>query len=334
MNTPNLTDTPHSTEEATEHRSNPVFRYFIGALCVLAILLFSISFTVKEGRESVVLRFGEPVRVAGNAGLHFKAPWPVERVREIDIRSRSISTPHTELLTRDRKNIVLMTGAAWRPSDPVLFYRAVPSLEDADEKVIGLLVNSTIAVFGRYDLSALVSTDKETLKISDIEQDLLRAVNEVSQSKYGIEIIHAGFKRVSLPEQNVIFVLEQMRAERRQFAEQFRADGKLQAAQIRSAADLEAARILADANARAARILGQAEADAAEIYAQAHNADPEFYRFIRSVESMGETLGENAIVMLRTDTAPFNLLTEPERTLQGSVSDTERTAAPIQGEIE
>lgn len=312
MNTSDSISSPTPDDLVLKDRSLAISRYFIGGFCVLAILLFSISYTVSEGRESIVLRFGEPVRVVQHAGLHFKAPWPVERIREIDARSRSISTPHTELLTRDRKNIVLMTGAAWRPSDPVLFHRAVPSLQDADEKVIGLLVNSTIAVFGRYDLSALVSTDADTLKIWQIEQELLHAVNDVAKSKYGIEVIHAGFKRVSLPEQNVTFVLEQMRAERRQFAEQFRADGNLQAAQIRSSADLEAARILAEANAEAARILGEAEAEAAAIYAKAHNADPEFYSFMRSVESMRETLGENSTVLLRTDTAPFNLLTERE----------------------
>ncbi|MEM6898304.1 MAG: protease modulator HflC [Pseudomonadota bacterium] len=312
MTTPISSNAIKPKDLSKQARSATVSRYFIGSACILAILLFSISYTVSEGRENVVLRFGEPVRVAKRAGLHLKAPWPVERIREIDTRNRSISTPHTELLTRDRKNIVLMTGATWRPSDPVLFHRAIPSSEDADERVIGLLVNSTIAVFGRYDLSALVSTDENTLKIEEIEQELLNAVNDVATSKYGIEVIHAGFKRVSLPEQNVSFVLEQMRAERRQYAEQFRADGNLQAAQIRSSADLDAAKILAEANAEAARILGAAEAEAAGIYAKAHKADPEFYSFIRSVESISDTLGENAIVMLRTDSAPFNLLTDRE----------------------
>ena len=295
----------------SDRRADFLLRYAVGGFCVAAIILFSVCFTVREGRQGIILRFGEPVRITDHAGLHFKAPWPIERVKEIDLRSRSVSTPQTELLTRDRKNIVLMTGAAWRPSDPVLFYRALGSAEEADKKISGLMVNAVIAVFGRYDLSALVSTDADTLQVEAVERDVLDAVNDVTVGKYGVEVIHAGFQRVSLPEQNVTFVLEQMRAERRQFAAQFRADGQLQAAQIRSAADLEAAKIVAEAEEQAARILGRAEAEAAEIYAQAHQSNPEFYEFVRSLDGLQNTLGAEASITLRTDAAPFRLLIDP-----------------------
>ena len=309
-------------------RSNAL-RYLVGALCVAATVLFSVGFTIREGRQGVVLRFGEVVRVTDRAGLHFKAPWPVERVVEIDGRSRPISTPQTELLTRDRKNIVLMTGAAWRPSDPVLLYRALGSVESADEKIVGLIANATIAVFGRYDLSALVSTDQATLQVERVEKDVLDTVNQVARSRYGIEVVHAGFQRVSLPEQNVTYVLEQMRAERRQFAARFRAEGQLEATRIRSQADLDSAKLLADAREQAARILGRAESDAAQIYADAHKSDPAFYRFVRSLEGLGKTISADTVVTLRTDAEPFNLLVDsgvasPRQPTQANRSDATR----------
>ena len=175
----------------------------------------------------------------------------------------------------------------------------------------GLIVNAVIAVFGRYDLSALVSTDADTLQVENVERDVLNTVNEIAQDKYGVEVIHAGFQRVSLPEQNVSFVLEQMRAERRQFAASFRAEGQLQATEIRSAADLEAAKLLADAEEEAAGILARAEAEAANIYAAAHQSDPAFYAFVRSLEGLSESLGPDTIIILRTDAAPFQLLIAP-----------------------
>ena len=303
-------DTGATTPQPVD-RTRGFLRYLVGGFCVAAIILFSVCYTIREGSQGVVLRFGEPVRVTERAGLHFKAPWPVERVKEIDLRNRSISTPQTELLTRDRKNIVLMTGASWRPSDAILFYRALGSAAEADEKINGLIVNAVIAVFGRYDLSALVSTDADTLQVENVERDVLNTVNEIAQDKYGVEVIHAGFQRVSLPEQNVSFVLEQMRAERRQFAARFRAEGQLQATEIRSAADLEAAKLLADAEEEAAGILGRAEAEAANIYAAAHESDPAFYEFVRSLEGLSETLGPDTNIILRTDAAPFQLLIAP-----------------------
>lgn len=322
----------------SDRRTDSLLRYFVGGFCIAAIILFSVCFTIREGRQGVILRFGEPVRITERAGLHFKAPWPIERVKEIDLRSRSISTPQTELLTRDRKNIVLMTGASWRPSEPVLFHRSLGSPEDADRKISGLIVNAAIAVFGRYDLSALVSTDSETLQVEDVERDVLDAVNEVATGKYGVEVIHAGFQRVSLPEQNVTFVLEQMRAERRQFAARFRADGQLQATKIRSEADLEAAQIVADAEEEAARILGKAEAEAAAIYANAHKSNPAFYEFVRSLEGLSRTLGPEASVTLRTDAEPFRLLIDPgarqpaaQTNLERIERDTDQTAFALSG---
>ncbi|MEM9458149.1 MAG: protease modulator HflC [Myxococcota bacterium] len=285
-------------------------RYVAGGFATAAIVGFALSFTVKEGRAFVVTRFGSPVRVVADAGPHLKAPWPIDRVSEIDMRRRVLSTPQTELLTRDKKNIVLMTSAAWRPADPLAFYRSVGTVDDADDKLIGLVTNAEIAVFGKYDLAALVSTDETTLQVDAIEEEILGAVNEIATGKYGIEVISVGFRRVSLPEQNVPYVLEQMRAERRQHAAAFRAEGELEAARIRSEADLTAARIRATGEEHAARIRGEAEAEAARIYAASHGKDPEFYRFIRSLESLDRIVGDNANVTLRTDAAPLRLLKE------------------------
>ena len=291
-------------------KSNHILRYLVAGFAIMAILGFALSFTVKEGSASVVTRFGSPVRVVTETGLHFKAPWPIDRATEIDMRRRVLSTPQTELLTRDKKNIVLMTSAAWRPADPLVFYRSVGTVDDADDKLTGLVTNADITVFGKYDLAALVSTDKTTLKVDAIEAEILRDINEISVDRYGIEVLSVGFRRVSLPEQNIKFVFDQMRAERRQHAATFRAEGKLEAARIRSEADLEAARIRANGEEEAARIRGEAEAEAARIYAAAHGKDPDFYKFMRSLESLDRIVGVNSTLTLRTDSEPFRLLKE------------------------
>lgn len=312
-------------ENSRSRGENDLLRYLVGLLCVGSILVYSVSFSVREGRQAVVLRFGEPVRITTQAGLQFKAPWPIERIIEVDTRRRSISTPQTELLTRDKKNIVLMTGGAWYPSDPVQFHRALGSIENGDDKVTGLVINAKIAVFGRYDLSALASTDPEKLQTYKVEQDVLEEVNRIASAKYGIEVSQVGFRRLSLPERNIAFVLDQMRAERRQFAAQFRADGELEAARIRNRADLEAANIIATAEEEAARTMGKGIAQAARISAEAYNQDPDFYRFVRSLDALENSLGPTTAVTLRTDSAPFDLLVHQPNLTRG----VEDEAVPI-----
>ncbi len=284
-----------------------------GAAAVVAILLSATGVQVAEGEAAVVTRFGDPVRVLEEAGLHWKAPWPIDDVARVDLRRRSFETGHAEMLTKDRKNVVLVGFAIWRVTDPLRFHRSVGSVADAEDKLDGLITNAQIGVLGRFPLAALTSTDPSDLRTDEVEQELLAATSGVASEQYGIEILTMGFQRLSLPEDNVGAVFKQMRAERRQYAARYEAEGAEEAARIRSETDLEAARIRSEGAEAAATIRGEAEAEAARIYAEAHRTDPELYRFLRSMEALDDVVGSDTTVILRTDSPPFRLLTSEGR---------------------
>lgn len=288
-------------------------RVAVGLAAVAGIALSATAVPVQEGTAAIVTRLGDPVQVLTEPGLHWKAPWPVDAVATVDLRRRSLETGHSEMLTRDRKNVVLVGFAIWRVADPLAFHRSIGTLESAEEKLDGLITNAQIAVLGRFPLSALTSTNEADLQTDAIESELLAATVDTARDRYGIEILTVGFQRLSLPEDNVAAVFEQMRAERRQYAARYEAEGAEEAAQIRSDTDLEAARIRAEADEQAARIRGEAEAEAARTYAEAHRQDPELYRFVRSLEALDEVVGPETTVILRTDSDPFRLLTSQGR---------------------
>jgi membrane protease subunit HflC len=279
-----------------------------GLVAVLVIALSATGFVVPEGEAALVTRVGRPAATITSAGLHWKMPWPIDEAVRIDLRRRVFETGHSEMLTRDKKNVVVLSYAVWRVTDPLLFHQAVGSVEGSELKLDGLITNAAIGVMGRYDLSAIVSTNPSTLKLDALQDELLAATQTVAAERYGIAIERIAFKRVSLPEENTVSVFDQMRAERRQVAARFTAEGEQEAARIRSEADLEAARIRAEGSEQAARIYGQAEADAARIYAAAHNVDPDLYRFLRSLETIDQVVGPQTTVILRTDSEPFRLL--------------------------
>jgi membrane protease subunit HflC len=193
----------------------------------------------------------------------------------------------------------------------VAFLQAVGNLGTAEDRLDGLVTNAKNAVLGRYELAALVSTDPGSLKIPEIEAAVLADVRSTAQERFGVAVHQVGLKQLGLPPENVPFVFEQMRTERRQFAARFRAEGEREASAIRSQADLDAAKIRAEAEQQAAQIHARAEAQAAGIYADAQRQDPELYRFLRSLESLKTVLGKRSTVILRTDAAPFGLLTTP-----------------------
>ena len=49
---------------------------------------------------------------------------------------------------------------------------------------------------------------------------------------------------------------------------------------------------------------------AAHIYAGAYRRDPGLYTTLRSLDSLDQVLGHNTSLILRTDAAPFRMLTE------------------------
>ncbi|HEY1553247.1 MAG TPA: protease modulator HflC [Kofleriaceae bacterium] len=283
-------------------------RFGFGTLALAAIGLHASAVVVREGQAAVITRLGDPLRIATEPGLHWKAPWPIDETTYLDMRRRIYETGHTEMLTRDKKNVIARTFVVWRIGDPLLFSQSVGDQSQADGKLDGLLTNAAIATLGGHDLSALVSTEPKDLQVDQIEGELLASTSTVALENYGIVIDQIRLERISLPEENVTAVFNQMRAERREFAAKYQAEGDREAKHIRSEADLEAAKIRAKGDEEAARIRGESAAEVAKTYADAHRVDPQLYRFTRSLESLDQLVTNTSSLILRTDSEPFSLL--------------------------
>ena len=283
-------------------------RAVVGSMALAAILYSAMAVVVRQGQAVLVTRFGRPIRAATDAGLHWKLPWPIDQASLLDMRRRVYETGHTEMLTRDKKNVIARTFVVWRIGDPLAFTQAVGAEDGAEGKLDGLLTNAAIGTLGGHDLSALVSTNPADLQTDQIEAELLGSTAPVALHNYGVAIEQIRLERIALPEENVSAVFDQMRAERRQFAAKFEAEGELEASRIRSEAELEAARIRAKGSEEQARIRGESAAQVARTYADAHKVNPELYRFTRSLESIDKLVKSNSTLILRTDSEPFSLL--------------------------
>src|ERR1700726_1877347 len=247
-------------------------RAVVGTLALIAIIFSATGIVVGEGQTALITRFGRPVGAETRAGLHWKLPWPIDRASMLDMRRRIYETGHTEMLTRDKKNIIARTFVVWRIGDPLTFTQAIGTEGGAEAKLDGLLTNAAIGTLGGHDLSALVSTNPADLQVDQIESEFLSSTAPVALRNYGVAIEQVRLERITLPEENVTAVFEQMSAERRQFAAKFQAE-----------AEREAARIRAKGAEEEARIRGESAAQVAKIYADAHGTDPELYRLTRSL---------------------------------------------------
>jgi membrane protease subunit HflC len=288
-------------------------RTVVGTLALAAIVFYATAVIVREGEAVLVTRFGRPLRAATETGLHWKLPWPIDQASLLDMRRRVYETGHTEMLTRDKKNIIARTFVVWRIGDPLAFTQSIGSEGGAEAKLDGLLTNAAIGTLGGHDLSALVSTNQSDLQVDQIESELLASAAPVALRNYGVAIEQIRLERIALPEENVSAVFEQMRAERRQFAAKFEAEGEREASRIRSEAELDAAHIRAKGAEEQARIRGKSAAEVARTYADAHKINPDLYRFTRSLDSLDKLVTGNTSLILRTDSEPFSLLQNKER---------------------
>ncbi len=66
--------------------------------------------------------------------------------------------------------------------------------------------------------------------------------------------------------------------------------------------------ILADAQKQAEIKRGSAEATAAQIYSKAHSQSPDFYQFLRELDSLKRTITQNTTLVLDANQAPYDLL--------------------------
>ena len=115
---------------------NNIFRYSLGGLILLGLAFYAFTWQLREGSTAIRLRLGKAVAVVDSPGLHGKLPWPVDQIVVLDARRRVLKTRHTEMLTRDKKNVILLSYVVWRIEDPLLYYQSVGSIEAGDSSII------------------------------------------------------------------------------------------------------------------------------------------------------------------------------------------------------
>ena len=119
----------------------------------------------------------------------------------------------------------------------------------------------------------------------------------------GIEILDFKFKRINYVEQVRKEVYARMISERMRIAEQYRSEGAGEAARIEGEMERQLKVISSEAYRKSQDIKGRADADATDIYAAAYGKDPDFYNFLRTLESYKKTLDTDTTLILSTDSA-------------------------------
>jgi membrane protease subunit HflC len=96
-------------------------------------------------------------------------------------------------------------------------------------------------------------------------------------------------------------VYERMISERQRIAERSRSEGQGRAAEIRGQKERDILAATSAGYKNAQEIKGAADGKATAIYATAYARDPQFYQFLKSMETLSTGLDEEAWLILSTD---------------------------------
>ncbi len=274
-------------------------------------LLLSCAFEVQETEYAVVLFFGDPTRTITRPGLAWKLPPPFETVVRIDKRVKVLDPPAGEYLTLDKKNVLVDAFAAWEVVDPLKFLVSVMDEKTAEAQLEDIMRAEVGAALGSHDLSVLLSTNEDQVRMDEIMAKITRRAAEKALDAYGIRVRAIRLKRLNFPEENRQAVFRRMEAERERIARKYRSEGEEEAEKVRADADREKAQLIAEAQRRAREIRGRGDAEAARIYAAAYSRDEAFYEFLKTLEAYETFLDEEATVVLPSDSRLLHLLKEP-----------------------
>jgi len=300
------------------------------AVIGLAIAAFASGFvyTIDEAMQVVITQFGKPVgKPIIEAGLHFKTPF-IQQAHYFEKRLLDWDGDPNKIPTRDKKYIWVDTTARWKIVDALKFLQSVGNekgahgrLDDIINSAIRDVITSHLLVEAVRDTNHILDAETEGDDLIVIEEalerievgreqveDAILIKAKVIAPQYGIEIIDVRIKRINYVEDVRNKVYDRMIAERKRAAEKYRSEGQGKSAEIQGQTAKELKQITSDAYRQAQIITGKADAEAVSIYAGAYTQNPDFYTFLKTLETYAQTIDENSTVIMTTDSDYYKYL--------------------------
>ena len=180
----------------------------VGIVALVAV--FTSWYTVDESEQAVVITFGEATEIIPDSGLHFKLPWPVQKVEKLSKETFSLqfgytqegsevtsTNPHeTKMITGDDQIVLTDLVVQWKIIDPTKF------LFNADnpEEILHNATSSAIrSVIGSSEIDQALTDGKAEIESST--REIL--VSLIEEYDIGISILAVKLQDVELPNAEV-----------------------------------------------------------------------------------------------------------------------------------
>ncbi|MFH1478226.1 MAG: protease modulator HflC [Candidatus Omnitrophota bacterium] len=303
----------------------------IGIFVVIVIFFMSGAlYIVNETQQVVITQFGEPMGDSiAKAGLYFKLPF-IQQANYFEKRLLQWDGNPNQIPTKDKRYIWVDTTARWMIKDALKFMQSVTNERGAharlDDIVDGVardyITNHNLVEVVRdsnriieskmlIDQDEIKASDEALEKISTGRDSITRSILKKAQEmapQYGIELVDVRIKRINYVKDVRNKVYERMISERKRAAERYRSEGQGKKREVEGQMLKELKEIRSGAYKTAEEIKGKADAEAIKIYAEAYNKDPEFYAFIKTLDTYKNSIDKDTTIIFSPESEYFEYL--------------------------
>ncbi|WP_038248113.1 protease modulator HflC [Ghiorsea bivora] len=281
-------------------------KQLLTGVVIAAIFIFvsRSAFIVDQRDQVLVMQFGNIVSDGAitNPGLHWKLPW--QNTVVFDKRLLASDDLPNEVITKDKKKIIVDSFTRWKIIDPLKVYQVAKTRNRVESRMQDVVGAKVREVLGQHTLHEIVTGGEGGDKRAALMVSI-RDLADAEVANLGVKVIDVRIKRADLPAENSDSVFRRMKAERQRIAKQYRSEGEEAAKEIRATADKESKFLLADAYKQSEIIKGNADAKATKIYASTYEKDPKFYAFTRSLEAYRKSMATQSRVVLSPNSEFF-----------------------------
>ncbi|MBU1852413.1 MAG: protease modulator HflC [Candidatus Omnitrophica bacterium] len=302
----------------------PVINILIGIFVLIMVFFLSGTiYTVDETQQVVITQFGEPIGESiTEAGLYFKVPF-IRQANYFEKRLLQWDGNPNQIPTKDKRYIWVDTTARWKIVDALKFMQSVTNEVGAHARLDDIVDSATRDYITGQNLVEIVrnsnrivesrvSDGEDEVKASDealetimvgrdaITRGILKQASVIAP-QYGIEMVDVRIKRISYVKEVRDKVYERMISERKRAAERYRSEGQGKKREIEGQMGKELKEIQSMAYKTAEELKGKSDAEAIDIYADAYNMDPEFYSFVKTLDTYRNTINDETTIILSPD---------------------------------
>jgi modulator of FtsH protease HflC len=284
--------------------SGPKKAALIIVLIVGLVVVMNAAFTIDETKQAIITQFGKYIRSIQEPGLYYRIPF-VQTLHVFEKRVLTQDASAVEYITLDKKRVLVDHVSRWIIEDPLEFYTSVRTEAAALARLDDVLVARLREEIAKHNFVGFIREEREAI-VATVSKEA-----HEQAKRFGIRVIDVRIKRADLPREVQASVYARMEAERQRIAMRYRAEGEQLSQEIRAETDKEREIILARAYQEQMKLTGEGDGRATDIYAASFEKDPEFYAFLRRLETYEKVFEEKTTILLDTEAELLKYFASP-----------------------